>query len=743
MRTLAAAVLLVLPAALALAAADVAQTVRDSYGAFLQGRHDDAASGWRYLEGLGVSGPLPEANEALAQRDGGHPEAALPLWIKATLLPGADGFVWNQRAWSSLALDRTREAKESFAKAVDRSSTTATQAEANLGLGLASILDGEPKAALPLLRRAGVAGPYAIAASAQLTAEASIDLGDKSAALGYLRQALEVDPYDRDALRVLVRLLDKIGDNRGAWLTARRALALDPTDPEALRVLKRNASFVLGDPDDSAGVRRIARPVLNADDEEAPLPVSSSRTVRVGLYGAPDGRPATMTRCYVISNSPFKVTAAAYGVMRDNGNAFDQWEIQYRAESGLVEVRDSARNILFTSKQPFQFVPSSPRGSILIKSATIPDVVGVDLGDREERGSVEVVPNPWGFKLVEEVPLELYLYGVVSVALPDASPPEAYRAQAVISRTAAAWAMGHHAQTQERFDLLDDRTVQQTIGVSGEMRVGGEAAVATEGMILADKGLVALAPQHDDSGGRTENGKDSGEPGLERLVSVADAARASAPWITPLDVERYVHEAPPEGLYSEAAAGLTAAGARWVRLLDVKDLRPRAEEKNPKIGRLRGIVVTGRTATGRVKSLQVLGAGGTAEFVGFKEIQRFLSPGSLRSPLFTLLPMYDGKNLSRVVVWGAGTGTGLGFSRAGALGQAALGKPWREIVKHYFPNDEIRDLNHPPEPPPIAFRRRPGPYHRTMNYRHPASAPATAPTTPPAAGTAPAAQPKQ
>ena len=716
MNARAAAVLLALLAPPA-RAADAAQTVRDSYGAFLQGRYDDAASGWRYLQSLGVAAPLPEANEALAQRDGGHPEAALPLWIKASLIEGADGFIWNQRAWSSLALGRVREAKESFAKAVDRSSTTATQAEANLGLGLAALLDAEPKAALASLRRAGIAGPYAIAASAQLTAEAATALGDQPSALSYLRQALEVDPYDRDALRSLVRLLDKIGDNRGAWLTARRALELDPADAEALRVLKRNASFIVGDPDDSAGVRRIARPVLNPDEDEAPLPVST-RTVRVGLYGAPDGRPATMTRCYLMANSPFKVTAAAYGVLRDNGGALDQWSVEYRTDSGLVEVRDTSGNILFTSKQPFVFVPSAKRGSILVKSARIPDVVGVDLGDREVRGSVEAVPNPWGFKLVEEVPLELYLFGVVSVALPDASPPEAYRAQAVVSRTAAAWAIGHHPQTQERFDLLDDRTVQQTIGVSGEMRVGGEAAVATEGLVLSQNGLVALAPQHDDSGGRTEDGKDSGEPGMESLVSVADSARPIAPWTTPLDVERFLHETPPEGLYSEAAAGPTAADARWMRLLDAKDLRARVEEKL-KIGRLRGVVVTGRTGTGRVKALEVVGADGKAEFAGFQEIQRLLSPGSLRSSLFTLQPLYDGKNLSRLIVWGAGTGTGLGFSRAGALGQAALGRPWREIVKSYFPNYEIRDLNRPLPRAAAAVPPKPGrgPYRRTLNYR--------------------------
>ncbi|MGH2930489.1 MAG: hypothetical protein ACRDL8_19960, partial [Solirubrobacteraceae bacterium] len=194
-----------------------------------------------------------------------------------------------------------------------------------------------------------------------------------------------------------------------------------------------------------------------------------------------------------------------------------------------------------------------------------------------------------------------------------------------------------------------------------------------------------------------------------------DAARPASPWTTPLDVERFTHDAPPEGLYSEAAPGPTAAAARWTRLFDVKDLRTRVDQKK-KIGRLLNVLVAGRTATGRVKALTVVGEDGTVAYTGFKEIQAFLSPGSLRSSLFTIQPLYDGKRLTRLVVWGAGTGSGLGFSRAGALGQAALGKHWREIVLHYFPQYEIRDLNHPPHRAERVKRGR-GPYRRTLNYR--------------------------
>jgi peptidoglycan hydrolase-like amidase len=150
-----------------------------------------------------------------------------------------------------------------------------------------------------------------------------------------------------------------------------------------------------------------------------------------------------------------------------------------------------------------------------------------------------------------------------------------------------------------------------------------------------------------------------------------------------------------------------------MRILDVRDLRSRVERKK-KIGRLLNVIVAGRTATGRVKELKVVGADGETTYAGFKEIQGLLSPGSLRSSLFTMQPLYDGKNLNRLVVWGAGTGAGLGFSRAGALGQAALGRKWKDIVTHYFPKYEVRDLNNPPLPP---VPKGNGPYRRTLNYR--------------------------
>ncbi len=109
------------------------------------------------------------------------------------------------------------------------------------------------------------------------------------------------------------------------------------------------------------------------------------------------------------------------------------------------------------------------------------------------------------------------------------------------------------------------------------------------------------------------------------------------------------------------------------------------------------------------------GADGTLMYTGRKEIEELLGPGSLRSTFFTMQPLMDGKNVSRVVLWGAGTGSGLGFARAGALGQASLGVGWREIVRHYFPRLEITDSLHPLAEKSAAPAGV-GPYKRTLDF---------------------------
>ena len=159
---------------------------------------------------------------------------------------------------------------------------------------------------------------------------------------------------------------------------------------------------------------------------------------------------------------------------------------------------------------------------------------------------------------------------------------------------------------------------------------------------------------------------------------------------------------------------------RWVRVIGAKQLRQRVSRRKD-IGAIRRVRVDSRTSTGRVKALEIIGSRGSLLYTGREEISSVLSPGSLRSTLFVLQPLYDGKDLARLLVWGAGTGSGLGMPRAGAAGQAALGRPWKDILKTYFPRSEVRDLDHPHEAAPAAPAAKAGvgPYKRTLNFRRP------------------------
>ena len=153
-----------------------------------------------------------------------------------------------------------------------------------------------------------------------------------------------------------------------------------------------------------------------------------------------------------------------------------------------------------------------------------------------------------------------------------------------------------------------------------------------------------------------------------------------------------------------------------IEVIAAKELRERVDRRK-NIGTLRRVRVAARTSTGRVKALEIIGTRGSLLYTGRQEIEDVLSPGTLRSTLFVLQAINDGKKLGRLLIWGAGTGSGLGMPRAGAAGQAALGRPWTDILKTYFPRCEVRDLDHPPAP--AAAKKGLGPYKRTLNFRRP------------------------
>lgn len=698
-----------------LKAAEVQETLASSYRAFSEGRLADSASGYRYLATLGQEAANPIINQALIARDMGRRDQALPLWIQASLMGGADGFVWNQRGWSYLSADNLQEAKASFLKAIEKSSTTASQAEANLGLGLTALANSQPKAALIPLRSALVQGPYIIPAASYQTALTALAMKDKQAALAYLRQSVELDPLYLESLSEMARLYERIGENRSAWRLYHRIFSLDPKDLEIAGKIKKLTQYITGNPETSVAIRRLSRPVLYPGIEGGVKPSPSAQSVRVALFTDDEGKPATALQLYFVANSNFRLIAGNGETVNEDAKGLEQWEILFRSESSLVEVRDPEGNIQFTAKQPFRVVPVDREGSVLIKSARFSETFGFDPGDRELRGTLEIFPTPRGFKLINELPLEDYLYGAVASALPQGSPLQAYKAQAVLSRTMVLWDKSQAAPSVERAHICDSAHCQRYLGVSEEMRAASLAVSQTEGLVLSYKGRIAKVLQHENCGGATEDGAQTLDPTLSGLVSVTDSTSPPMTWQTPLDLERWTHEFPPKDRFCEAGSLTPAVQSRWVRLIKASDLKARADRINP-IGPIRHIRALRRTPLGRVRALEVVGTRGSLTLEGEKAVSDFLSPGSLRSTLFTIQPIMHGNTADRFILWGAGTGHGLGMCRAGAIGQASLGRDFRVILGHYFPAYQLESLSSPKNKPPAnaakGGRKKPKNPHR-------------------------------
>ncbi len=676
------------------ARADSAAAAEGAWTAFLDGGLDKAAGAFRYLATLGVATPDPEANLAILTRDLGLHDEALTHWVKTSLQEDARGFIWNQRGWAYASLKRLPEARDSFLKGLDRSSTTADHAESQLGLAVVTRMEAQPRQAMAPLRAlleqnpfdqtSAMKSPFIMAVANFEAAQTASSMGERSSATAYLRQCVSLDAKNLECLKALANLAAKIGDIRQAWYSYLGLLALDPADTQAARQIKKLAGSITGGPGSALPVRRIGRPMLApqpADDEALPAP---GPALRVGLFTAPDGRPTTASRIDFVANSDFKVVALSGDVIKDDGKALHQWEVAFRPESHLVELRDNSRNIVFTTKQSFRIIPNGPAASVLLKSARFIDSTGFDMGDREVRGTLEVAPNLYGFKLINEVGLEEYLYGVVSAALPHQSDNEAYKAQAVVSRSRALWFRAHHGENPERTDICDSEACQKYLGLSEEMRAAADAVRTTTGITLTKDRVVALVMEHDNCGGVTEDGRASLEAGAEDMVSVSDGEHPAGIGHSPEQLELWTHEYPGPDRYCEASGSAAPAESRWMRIIPAADITERAKRLRD-IGPVRQLLVRKRTATNRIRILEVVGSRGSLTLEGAKAIAEVLSPGSLRSTLFTVQPLMTGSKADRFIIWGAGTGHGVGLCRAGMLGQARIGRKWPVILSHYFP----------------------------------------------------------
>jgi stage II sporulation protein D len=135
------------------------------------------------------------------------------------------------------------------------------------------------------------------------------------------------------------------------------------------------------------------------------------------------------------------------------------------------------------------------------------------------RGDLEVRPSLFGgMNVINAVPLESYVKGVVPNESPSSWPIEALKAQAVAARSYALATGG----TGLGFDQFADTRSQVYRGLASEKPTSNRAVDATKGEIVTYGGKVAVTYFFSTSGGRTENVE----------LAMGGAAR---PWLKSVD----------------------------------------------------------------------------------------------------------------------------------------------------------------------------------------------------------------
>ena len=415
----------------------------------------------------------------------------------------------------------------------------------------------------------------------------------------------------------------------------------------------------------SAGdtARAASPPGTDMPRDEAPPPrPEGSRDVRVALATAAQGAVLSGTgafRLYDARNSE---------IVRARGP--DAWTIERRG-----------RRLRATR----QGTSTSWSDGIITLRTDRDNELGVYAGQRY-RGVIRIIASDTGVVVVNVLPVEWYLRGVVplEIGARTANEEAAVEAQAIAARSYTVVRLAganSSAARDANYDLLSSVADQVYGGVDAERPFSNEAVARTVGLVIKYKGRVVNAPYHSTCGGETaepdEVWRSGDEPFLRR---VSDRIPGTA--------DRYYCDISPR--------------FSWTRTLSIEQLDAAVRAYLASYttvpaggaGRVRAATIESRTASGRVARLVLEADRGNFALRG-NDIRYVLRPPGgeiLNSTYFSLEPEMRDGSLDRLVVKGNGYGHGIGMCQWGAIGRARAGQSARYILATYYPGTTVGSM---------------------------------------------------
>ena len=386
------------------------------------------------------------------------------------------------------------------------------------------------------------------------------------------------------------------------------------------------------------------------------------------------------------------------------------------------QVLDSRRILVAaagtTGGTPYPELVERPRGTVeavdergtVVRNDSIlwfePGPAGlIELRDVDnERGAKETrkyfgklyvtVDNAGQLAVVNAVPEDKLLAGLVPAEMSASSPSEALKAQAVAARNELLAKIGTRHLT-DPYRLCATQHCQVYAGAGREDARATAAVQATRGELLVrdESGGLVDAVYSASCGGHGENNEyvwgGSADSSLRGRLDGDAAFAARLPKFAKIgeaELRAWLAIGPSADGPWCARPKEAQVNFRWQKTLDLA-----AVEARLAVGRLRELAVVERGVSGRATRLHVVGDGGDKEVRGELEIRRAL--GNLKSAMFVLdLARDAGGHVTSVSVSGGGHGHGVGMCQVGAVGMAAAGRSYVEILRQYYSAAHLRKL---------------------------------------------------
>ncbi|HEX5435976.1 MAG TPA: SpoIID/LytB domain-containing protein [Gemmatimonadaceae bacterium] len=323
----------------------------------------------------------------------------------------------------------------------------------------------------------------------------------------------------------------------------------------------------------------------------------------------------------------------------------------------------------------------SHASAITARGATAASIMTVN--GRPYRGTVTITSTSRGLLVVNQVPMEAYLRGVVPLEIGHRTSAEraAVLAQAVAARS---YAYSHvDAAAQRSYDMVGTVMDQVYGGVKAETPLGDSAVAETAGLVLTYDGHVVSAPYHSTCGGSTAAPSEVWHGGAKvpYLVPVSDRIPGT---------DRYYCDISPSFRWTRTFSRDALATALQ-RYLDAYVHVPGGH-----VGTVKQVKVSARTKSGRVRSLVIRTTRGnytlTEDQIRF--VMRSPSGALLRSTAFTAESTHGSHGvLTQLVLHGRGNGHGVGMCQWGAIGRARAGQDFRTILATYYPGTRLEHVD--------------------------------------------------